>query len=147
MRHRNLSSAGDREGQLAGRLACFYFCGMNRQPRLTISIRLVNRKSKEVYMDDEVVKIAERTFTRTMRNCSFFADIGVELKKIQFELRGIARRANAVERFIGIPVSQPRESTGEDNQTRLLSSDINLLPWAVLPAEDCGPVCCSLLLF
>ena len=84
-------------------------------------------KSKEVYMDDEVVKIAERTFTRTMRNCSLFADIGIELKKIQFELRGIARRANAVERFIGIPVSQPRESTDEDNQTRLLSSDIKYL--------------------
>ncbi|MDY5694932.1 MAG: hypothetical protein SPK75_00980, partial [Victivallales bacterium] len=78
-------------------------------------------------MDDELIKIAENAFSRTMRNYTAFADIGIKLKEIQFELRAIARRANAVERFIGVPISQSRTSSDEENQTRLLSSEVKYL--------------------
>ena len=47
-------------------------------------------------MKEELEKIAEITFTQFMNRHSWFADVGIELRNIQNELRRLDRRELAV---------------------------------------------------
>ena len=59
-------------------------------------------------MKDELTKIAEITFKQFMGQCTWFADVGTELRNIQQELRDVARRTSAAEKSLGISPKKGR---------------------------------------
>ena len=59
-------------------------------------------------MKEELTKIAETTFKQFVAKYTWFADVGTELRNIQQELGGIARRTKAIEKSLGISPHKER---------------------------------------
>ena len=72
-------------------------------------------------MKEELEKIAEITFTQFMNRHSWFADVGIELRNIQNELRGIEKRIKVMERSVGIAPQKARVPSSAGDSSVLTS--------------------------
>lgn len=72
-------------------------------------------------MKGELEKIAEITFTQFMNRHSWFADVGIELRNIQNELRGIEKRTKVMERSVGIAPQKARVPSSAGDSSVLTS--------------------------
>ena len=72
-------------------------------------------------MKEELEKIAEITFTQFMNRHSWFADVGIELRNIQNELRGIEKRTKVMERSVGIAPQKARVPSSAGDSSVLTS--------------------------
>ena len=72
-------------------------------------------------MKEEFEKIAEITFTQFMNRHSWFADVGIELRNIQNELRGIEKRTKVMERSVGIAPQKARVPSSAGDSSVLTS--------------------------
>ena len=72
-------------------------------------------------MKEELEKIAEITFSQFMNRHSWFADVGIELRNIQNELREIEKRTKVMERSVGIAPQKARVPSSAGDSSVLTS--------------------------